>query len=793
MNSLHLCFKTVLLLAVTVSGSLSADLRLTENGKTSYKIFLKKNPSDNLKYAAHELKIHLEEASGTTFQILHQTPAHNTPHILLTEKDPKLETGEFTIRTQGKNLLLSGGGESGIHHAVHDFLEKDCGYIWYDVRGGKKVPDLKNFTLKNLSRKKKFSAVYRAISPDYFFHRPEAHYFLYRHGLNTKTRMNPLPGMKQKKLKIAVGVNDVRRASPASHTFFDYIPDKEGKSRISFLKKKGYFKEHPEYFTMNKQGKRVVLQLCFSNKALRDEFTKNICEHIRRTPKMNIFSVTAYDFPGKICHCKPCQAAVRKYKTNGAPVFLYVKELAQKLEKEFPHVMLWTYAYRKEQTEFPPVGLKLPDNVIIDFCPIDDDMSKPLDAPVNTETLRNLKNWKKVCKNIWIGYYVSPYAFSHMAVPPFGNVYRIIRDFALCRKAGVTGFGIDHAPGNPTMGGFIELQTYLMARLLRDPDLDAEFLIKDFMEFEYGKAAGLMKRYLDEVEKTCAKTNSFISWSSKPGAFAGFYPGKDVVRHLGYFDEMERLTRGNPTQNFAVRRVRFPLDLMALSFFRRIKKEVPSWKTDAKTLGEKILKTYREAAHAFYTVSEPQIRNWQQRHLTGMENLVRNLVIQMSSEARALPKDLFGKTDPALIYEFYPIARAKTRQEPDPEAAWGYTMVNDDKIQGFPIQVLQYEPVKNIWKIFSKIDKAKEGMEGKYAFYFAGTTQISPNYNLRFHFPNYKYLFMINPGEVWLPGMDDTVYIYISLKFTGPRYYKGSTLKDSVSCDRIVIVRKTNR
>ncbi|MBO5724920.1 MAG: DUF4838 domain-containing protein, partial [Lentisphaeria bacterium] len=618
---------------------------------------------------------------------------------------------------------------------------------------------------------------------------------LYRHGMNAKTRLFPLPGMKQKSFKIPVGVNDVRRASPASHTFFDYIPDKPGKSRISFLKKKGYFQSNPEYFTLEKNGKRVPQkQLCFSNKNLRSEFTKNICEHIRRTPQMNIFSVTAYDFPGEICYCNPCQAAVRKYKTNGAPVFLYVKELAQKVKKEFPHVMIWTYAYRKEQTEFPPVGLTLPDNVIIDFCPIDDDMSKPLDSPVNAETYRNLQNWKKVCPNVWMGYYVSPYCFSHMAVPVFGNVYRVIRDFALCRKAGVTGFGIDHAPGNPTMGGFIELQTYLMARLLRDPDLDAEHLIDDFMAFEYGKAAGLMRKFLNESEKIAAGATSFISWSSKIGAFAQFYKGKDVVRFQGYFDEMERLTKADPKANFAVRRVRMSLDLVTLNFYSRIRKEVPGYKMDVKKLGERVLITFHESANAFYSGNNNvQIRDWKKRHIQGMETMVRNLTLRMGSDPKPLPADLFGKTDPALIYEFYPLPRGKSRQVADKDAAWGYALLNEGKVQGFPILVLQYETVRNIWKNFFKLEKAKEGMEGKYSFYFAGTTQISPNYNLRFHFPGYKYICMINPGEVWLPGMDDTVYIYISLKFTGPKYYKGSKLKDSVSCDRIVIVRKTNR
>ena len=43
-----------------------------------------------------------------------------------------------------------------------------------------------------------------------------------------------------------------------------------------------------------------------------------------------------------------------------------------------------------------------------------------------------------------------------------------------------------------------------------------------------------------------------------------------------------------------------------------------------------------------------------------------------------------------------------------------------------------------------------------------------------------------------MPGTDDTVDFYVSLKFTGPKYYPGSKLKDSVACDRIVVVRKTN-
>ena len=144
---------TAVCLAVLFGSPIFADIKLTENGKTAYRIVLPSDASDNLKYAAHELKIHLEEAAGTKFSVVKGTPEKNGKLIILREQDPKLKTGEFLIRTEGNRLLLSGGGESGIHHAVHDFLETDCGYIWYDARGGKKVPDLKNFKLKETDRK----------------------------------------------------------------------------------------------------------------------------------------------------------------------------------------------------------------------------------------------------------------------------------------------------------------------------------------------------------------------------------------------------------------------------------------------------------------------------------------------------------------------------------------------------------------------------------------------------------------------------------------------------------------
>ena len=776
-------------------------VQLTEGGKTEYSIVLPADASDNLKYAAHELKIHLEEASGTTFPVVSGEAKSGEKQIVLREQDPELETGEFQVRTEGNTLFLSGGGESGIHHAVHDFLETDCGYIWYDARGGKKIPDLRNFKLPEIDRKKKYAWEFRSMSPDYFFYRPIGHYFLYRNRMNEKTRLMPLPGMEKDSLSFigteekrlaGKGVNDFSRANPANHTFFDYIPDVPGKSRIAALKDKGYFKDHPEWFSVYQDGKRTARQLCFSNPDMCEEFKKNFYEHIRSTPNANVFSVSAHDMPGPFCYCPECEALVKKYQTNGAPVFLFVKELAESVKKDFPNVLIHTFAYRKAQTEFPPVELVFPDNVVVNFCPLDDDMSKPFDSETNAETYRNLQKWTGICRHVWLYYYVNPWTFGILTPPALGNVRRCAYDTVRAARAGVTGSTYSHPVGTPAMVGFTELQSYLMARLMYDPDLDIEFLIDDFMKFEYGPAAPLMNRYLNELEKVAAETGIFVPWNAVTGVWNSFFKSADAVRWQGYFDEMEKLTANDPETLFSVQRVRFPLDIMTLRFYHRIRKEIPDYRTSVTELGERLRKVGHKALNAFFPQDIAQIRRHKENQEKAIDRLVAKMVVQEGTEPKELPKEIFGNIDPARIFEFYPEAMGKSVQGEDREAAWDHAIRNDTEEQGFPVQVLEVDESKNIWNIFSEITSAKEGMEGKYCFYHAGSTAITPNCQMRIHFPEYKYLFRIFPGEVWMPGTDDTIDVYISLKLTGPKYYPGSKEKNSIACDRIVIVRKSN-
>ena len=63
MTALRSCLYGAAVSAALSGIEVFADLQLTRDGTTAYRIVLPQNASDNLKYAAHELKIHLENKS----------------------------------------------------------------------------------------------------------------------------------------------------------------------------------------------------------------------------------------------------------------------------------------------------------------------------------------------------------------------------------------------------------------------------------------------------------------------------------------------------------------------------------------------------------------------------------------------------------------------------------------------------------------------------------------------------------------------------------------------------------
>ncbi len=789
MNKLYFILAGLLLFAGLTAGDFIRD------GKTSYVIVIPDQEDTGVTFASQELQTFLKKASGADFPIVKssQAPAKNriflgisTAALKILKNDPRnnLKQQEHVVQTIGTDLFLYGQGTWGEMWAVYDYLENVLGYRWYDARGGMKVPDCHNLPWKKLDRKTAFSIPFRSATGYWIYHRPYAHLFFLRNRQNGAliTRF-----LRDKKIFIPeIEIN----SSYGTHTIPSYIPGTANRNvykPFPWLKDKNYWKTNPEFFGMLPNGKRSGGgHLCFTNVELRKELTKNVLENMKREPQNRIFSLSAHDSPGRFCHCKPCLAMEKKYGSIGGPYYDYLLELSKILKKQYPANSISFLVYRKNQTQKPPTNLKkLPDNLIPIFAPIDDDFGKSWAHKNNEETCKDLETWGKLASKVNVWYYPNPY--SGDITPPLGNIRRLVYDIRKMVKSNMYMSAFEHNVGVCNMIGFTELQSFLILQLFKDVNQDAEKLIDEFMAFEYGKAAPVMRKYLAELEDAAEKNKLRLAWNPTLNAYT-YLTAENMMRWYNYFLEMEKILKDDPERLNNVNRVRLNLEYVILMRYNVLLKKYPDFPVKPEALAKTVLARFQKTIDDYYG------KSFTFRAKTSLKSLnerIKMALIQAGKTDNNLPESIAKGVDPDQIIQTMPKVNGRDWVK-DPDAAWGVAAVLMDKPKPtLPLQVNMYDIAnKKYHPSISWIRKQHLGPKGKYKFYklHSGLT-ISPDCTLMIGSDSWTEL-RANLGEAYEMGSLNKVCIYASLKFEGPTYYpEDAGKKDKVICDRIVIIK----
>ena len=503
----------------TTVASVHASVPLTLNGQTDYSVVLPDAPSPVDEYSVETLVGYLKQMTGAEFPVVSAADADGVgPAIFvglsdlalqrLGEQDPlaDLEEQEHVARSKGADVFLYGKGIHGALHAVMLFLEEECDWRWYSVFEDPVLPDTPTLALEPFELKRGFSYAYRSLHIDYTMD------FNYQHGANMtfdkKLRQRyggadePLPPRSERPY-----VSARNEMYGSTHTLHWYIPPSPNtKHAFPWLENRNYFETNPEYFSLWDNGRRVSnKQLCLSNPELRAELTRNVLDHIEREEPGLILELGAMDNPGPFCYCDGCKALEEKYGSPAGPIYDYLFELGRVLEEEHPDVSLRTFAYRRSQTQKPPVlpeGESFPPNLIIEFAPIEDnyfaDWTHP--DPYIQETYADLQAWAKIVHegNLWSWIYPNPWRSGSLV--PLGNIERLINNMRMMHEVGVRGFYIDHGHFHHYRSGWSELQVYLAIKLAQNINADTDAIIEEFMDHMYGAAAPLMSQYLEELE-----------------------------------------------------------------------------------------------------------------------------------------------------------------------------------------------------------------------------------------------------------------------------------------------------
>jgi hypothetical protein len=396
---------------------------------------------------------------------------------------PRREEEGLLILGKGNRLVLAGNDEGPYHgteYAVAEFLHR-LGVRWYmPGEFGEVVPKKPTILLpEGEVRQRPAFKMRNWWGPM----TPENRRVEYRWKLRNK--MNPV-------------------------THFVTLP---GDSSARGLIPPELLKKEPELFALTADGKRDTALPNLSNPKAALLAARTIKERFRKDPKLTSTGFSPDDglprdynpatlklnlgFPDQVG-----RMGVPAELSMAEEWFTFVNRVARHVRKDFPHHVLTANGYANRNTA--PVGMALEKNLWIMFAAIWSDTLHAYDNPRSWQALRQgqmIKRWCELCPNVFLYNYQYVMLASAGTPVPLARKYR--RDMPLLKKWGVIGFADE---GRSVLAEAGIAPRYLRARMMWDPDLDADALLGEFYRDWYGPAAKPARAFWEALEEALGKT-----------------------------------------------------------------------------------------------------------------------------------------------------------------------------------------------------------------------------------------------------------------------------------------------
>jgi len=439
--------------------------------RSDYRIVVSNFASESEKWAAGELQRWLKEASGVELTIQPAEQAFSGPRIvvgyngLVGEKTGKQAPAEgdesFRYCSYGPDILIYGGKQRGTMYGVMSFLENELGCRWY-TRSVSVIPRKEQLTFTSFEHTE---APGIRVRNDFYFEAFDS-IWAARNRMNGTMSYRRQPG----------GVEGYW----AVHTFYPLVPPSE------------FYAKHPEYYSQI-DGKRIYqeAQLCLTNKNVLKIVIERIRKRMIESPEYLIYDVSQNDWDNP-CQCDKCQAIVKREGSESGVVIWFVNQVAEAIEKEFPGKFIGTLAYK--YTRKPCKTIKPRHNVVVRLCSIECCFSHDIrSCPRNQSFLKDLEGWSAIAQNLYIWDYVV--YFQHY-IMPYPNIRVLQSNIKTFRDNNAIGI-MEQAAYESRGGEFAELRSYVISRLLWNPECNVEQVIDDFMFGYYGRAGQYIRQYFD--------------------------------------------------------------------------------------------------------------------------------------------------------------------------------------------------------------------------------------------------------------------------------------------------------
>ena len=309
---------------------------------------------------------------------------------------------------------------------------------------------------------------------------------------------------------------------------------------------------HPEYYSFINGERRPGhhSQWCLTSDAVFEACCEQLDSIFAANPEKTLISVSQNDGNDTNCHCEECTRLEQYEGSPSGPIIHFMNKLASRYpDKEFS-----TLAYLFSMQ--PPRHVKPLPNVNIMLCDIDCMREVPLtDNASGRDFVRAIDGWSRISNNIFVWDYginfdniVSPFPNFHVMQP---NV-KLFRDHHanMIFEQVHGGEGCD----------LTELRSYLMAKLMWNPDIDYDSTMHHFVDRYYGAAAPYVYDYIKMREGALLSSGTNLWIYDSPVTHKNGMLNPACRRaYNALFDKAEQAVAADSARLAHVRMARLPL------------------------------------------------------------------------------------------------------------------------------------------------------------------------------------------------------------------------------------------
>jgi sulfatase modifying factor 1 len=476
-------FKSVVVFLLLCLAISTQAITLAENGVAKATIV-----HNGFLQPAKNLQSYLKQISGAELpMVISMTDdLRDKPVIVIEKVDQLLGASNDTkgkqayrIKTDGDKLTLSAITDLGIQYAVWGLLEDHLGCRFYNFKakglsyggpGHEVIPKKSTLTINKIDDFQQPAFAQRG--------------FIFW--------MGSYPWIMQNR-GVGYPANTVSGDLAAGHNFYELLPPQDKKDAKGNITEKGLFAEHPDFYPLNKAGQRETpwsMGVCGTNpdlpkflaEALRSQIAKRKKQMgAKYDPALPISAAQGDGFTG--CMCDNCRKLVHDEQSEAAPLILMLNRALEDLEKTDPDQQVITFAYFDSLDA--PKTIKPHKNLWINVVSsarsqnsAGDQVGPITNNPANRDYAKALKEWPKIAPGRVTTWHWVPFQ------PEWPAIFYLSDIMKYWKECGIYGTNPQLCSDN-----WQWLYSWVYLKLAWNPELDADKLIRQFLDDNYGKAA----------------------------------------------------------------------------------------------------------------------------------------------------------------------------------------------------------------------------------------------------------------------------------------------------------------